>query len=179
MAKDRGFRQGTRIDYFAALGQRIGHVPLGDRKLRMHRVGDVGIETYWDLFGNVGALHFQAVARLRPDNNASQPRRPRGHERIKAAHLVRVETLRGNPNAGVGMRSMQYLRNLCEKRKKDRGIRVAGIAAGDVKLIDLRQLVEDIAPSAKLRLDGSRIGIVLCHCWVEDRTTQAIFLDDP
>ena len=52
-AENIAFLRGPRVRTFASLGERISHVPIGDRELGVDAVGDVGIMANRKLLGNV------------------------------------------------------------------------------------------------------------------------------
>ncbi len=177
-AEDLRVIERPRVDAFALLGLGVGDVPIVHGELRVHGVGDVGVEADGVSLGDALAQFGQVDADLRAEDDAAEPWRLLVHQPEELLHPGRVEALRRDPHRGLGVILAQVGGLLFEQGHQVARLGVSGVAAGDEDGVDAGKLAEDFAPFAERRLHGGGVRVVGIHGRIPDPAFEAVLLGE-
>ena len=172
--EDRRLVARAGVDDLAAFGQRVGHVPVGNRVLAAQAVGDVRVVTDRVAGGDCLSQFGQAHSRLRAIDDAAQPRRLGAQDREELVEPGLREALGRDPHLGVGMKSPEVGRLLFQECHEWSGAGVPRVAPGHEDRVDPRQFLEYLGPFCQSVFDRSGIAVVGIHRRVPDPDVEPV-----
>ena len=143
-------------------------VPVLHWVLAAEAVRDVWVVADAISLRRVRAEDRQAVADLRSEDEAGQPRRLGSQDRVELVHPGLGEALRREPHLRLRMELPEAGGLLLEKRHQVLRLCVTGISAGHEDRVDARQFREDLRPFLQRELDLFGIAVVLVERGIPD-----------